>query len=99
MRMRAARFAGIRLDMGREYFVRAIYEGVAYLVKDNLARLTSLGIRPASLYANGGGAKNPLWLQNQIRRKRPACQTSALSGCGRIGRRHAGRLSHGYVYT
>lgn len=59
----AGAFFGVRLDMGQAHFVRALMEGVAYMLKDNLQALSQLGVAPRELSAAGGGARNALWLE------------------------------------
>lgn len=58
-------FFGIGLDTGRECFIRAIMEGVGYMLRENMEALASHGIKPKVIYALGGGAKSRIW--NQIK--------------------------------
>jgi xylulokinase len=58
-----AAFVGVTLgtDVGALY--RAIMEGVTYEMLVNLEKIKEYGIEPKRLYATGGGASSPVWLQ------------------------------------
>jgi len=57
-------FAGLSLAHSRGHITRAILEGVAFGLKDNLDLLSDAGIpRPAELRASGGAMNSPLWRQ------------------------------------
>ena len=58
-------FFGFTLGHGREHFVRAILEGVAFMLRRNVELLRSLGVNAQQLHSHGGGARSPLW--NQIK--------------------------------
>lgn len=58
-------FYGLQIKHGRAHLVRAVMEGVAYLLKKNLETLERLGIEVKSLISMGGGAKSEVW--NQIK--------------------------------
>ncbi|MDX2195186.1 MAG: FGGY family carbohydrate kinase [Cytophagales bacterium] len=58
-------FYGIKADMGRAYFIRAIMEAVAYMIKKNIDVLSQRNIIIKEIRALGGGAKSELW--NQIK--------------------------------
>ncbi|MEE0419332.1 MAG: FGGY family carbohydrate kinase [Lachnospiraceae bacterium] len=51
-------FWGAGLDSTRGTFVRAIMEGVGYLLRENLE---AMGEEPERITALGGGAKSPVW--------------------------------------
>jgi xylulokinase len=57
-------FFGISPSHNKGHFVRAILEGVAYALRENLEFLTQMGIPWRELCPTGGGAKSQLW--NQI---------------------------------
>lgn len=57
-------FFGISPSHKKGHFVRAILEGVAYALRENLEFLTQMGISCRELCPTGGGARSPLW--NQI---------------------------------
>jgi len=59
---RAAAY-GITLAHKRGHWARAIMESVAYLLRDNVEVLRTLGCRIDAVRALGGAAKSPLWLQ------------------------------------
>lgn len=54
-------FFGVGLDTKRSHFARAILEGIAYMLRENLELLASMGIRTKELRSLGGGAKSRLW--------------------------------------
>lgn len=56
-------FAGISPATDREAMTRAVLEGVAYALADNLAALQSAGAKPDALLAMGGGARSDYWLK------------------------------------
>jgi xylulokinase len=65
-----AAFVGAGLSTTRAHFVRAIMEGVAYLLRDLLQCLEGMGVRVDEVCSLGGGAKSALWQQI----KADACQ-------------------------
>lgn len=58
-------FYGIRLEHQKEHFLRAIYEGVAYLLKKNIDILEKLGVKVEKIISSGGGSESNAW--NQIK--------------------------------
>lgn len=55
-----AGFHGLAPHHGRPELVRAIYEGVAYAIRDCFA---DIGGQPQSIRLSGGGARSPFWSQ------------------------------------
>ena len=55
--------AGLTLSHSRSHIYRAILEGIAYGIRQNLEAMTQAGEAPQTLIAIGGGTKNQLWLQ------------------------------------
>jgi xylulokinase len=58
-------FTGFTLSHTRSHFARAILEGVAFLLNQNLEALRQAGIEIKEIRSTGGGARSPLW--NQIK--------------------------------
>lgn len=59
-------FIGLADDHCRPHLVRAVYEGMAFAVRDILERCqAAAGIRAEVLHVSGGGARSALW--NQIK--------------------------------
>ncbi len=57
-------FFGLTLRHGRGHFTRAVLEGVAFGLRDNLALLREAGVPPPTeMRASGGGVQSPLWRQ------------------------------------
>ncbi len=58
-------FFGFTLHHQRSHFARAILEGVAFLLRQNLERIEQSGIPISQICSTGGGARSALW--NQIK--------------------------------
>jgi xylulokinase len=56
-------FFGATLRSGQDYFARAVLEGVAFALADNVDLLRQVNVSVTQIRANGGGAKSPFWLQ------------------------------------
>ncbi|MDX1740592.1 MAG: xylulokinase, partial [Rhodothermales bacterium] len=57
-------FIGLTLQHGRPHMTRAVLEGVAYGLQDNLMLLRRVGVqKPDQVRVSGGGARSPLWRQ------------------------------------
>jgi xylulokinase len=54
---------GFTLAHGKPHFVRAILEGVAYMLRRNLELLEEAGAPADEVHAHGGGARSDLWCQ------------------------------------
>ncbi len=58
-----ADFVGAGFNHGAGHFVRALYEGVAYSLKDCLEVMKSKGLGFTTARLTGGGARSALWRQ------------------------------------
>lgn len=56
-------FVGLTLRSGLGQLVRAVMEGVAFGLRDNLELLRGLGVRPATAALSGGASQSALWRQ------------------------------------
>jgi xylulokinase len=56
-------FAGFTLHHGRAHFVRALLEGVAFLLRQNLELIEKAGLAIPEIRSTGGGARSLLWRQ------------------------------------
>lgn len=54
-------FLGLGLDTSRAQMAEAVFEGVAFALKDSLEIARSLGIEIKKTKLCGGGAKSPIW--------------------------------------
>jgi xylulokinase len=54
-------FIGMTLDTSRADMLQAVFEGVAYALRDSLEVARRLGVAPQRTTICGGGAKSPLW--------------------------------------
>lgn len=52
---------GLTLSHDRRHMVRAILEGVAFSLRDSLARIEAQGVTPDKLLLGGGGAHSDVW--------------------------------------
>jgi xylulokinase len=58
-------FTGFTLGHTRAHFARALLEGVAFMLRQNLEMLSGAGIQVNEIRSTGGGARSSLW--NQIK--------------------------------
>ncbi|KPV53744.1 xylulose kinase, partial [Kouleothrix aurantiaca] len=56
-------FVGLTLRSNMGQLVRAVMEGVAFGLRDNLELLRGLGVVPATAAVSGGASKSPVWRQ------------------------------------
>ncbi|MDH3255097.1 MAG: xylulokinase [Acidobacteriota bacterium] len=57
-------FVGLTLAHGRGHLTRAVLEGVAFGLKDNLALMAAVGLEDVGqVRISGGGARSPVWRQ------------------------------------
>ena len=56
-------FFGVSLDTKKPQFIRAIFEGVGYMLRENLELIESMGIEVKEIRSFGGGANSVLWQQ------------------------------------
>jgi xylulokinase len=55
-------FVGLTLRHGLPHMLRAVMEGVAFGMRDNLELLRAQGVRPTEAVVGGGAANSPIWL-------------------------------------
>ncbi len=88
-----AAFIGLTLEHTSADLYKALMEGVTYEMRTNLSHLGSFGINPEKIYATGGGATSPVWMQikadilnrpiSSLEAKEVgACDTCMLTGVG-----------------
>lgn len=58
-----ADFIGATMSHGRGHFARALYEGIAYSIRDLLETARSLGLSFGEIRLMGGGARSAVWRQ------------------------------------
>jgi len=56
-------FFGLSGIHSQKHLMRAVFEGVAFALKDSLELIRGLGIIPREIRLTGGGAKSALWRQ------------------------------------
>jgi len=68
-------FLGLSLNTKKSHFIRAIFESIAYMLRDNLEIIKRFGIEVCEIRSTGGGAKSDLW--SEI--KANVCNVKVLS--------------------
>ncbi|OYV38578.1 MAG: hypothetical protein B7Z80_09660 [Rhodospirillales bacterium 20-64-7] len=58
-----ADFIGLTISHSRAHFARALYEGIAFSIRDVLQAAQALGLHYGAIRLMGGGAKSPTWRQ------------------------------------
>jgi xylulokinase len=58
-----ADFIGLTISHTRAHFARALYEGIAFSIRDLLTAARDLGLTFGTIRLMGGGARSPLWRQ------------------------------------
>ena len=58
-----ADFIGMTMAHGKMHFARAVYEGIAFSIKDLLGAARALGLEFSTIRLMGGGAKSATWRQ------------------------------------
>ena len=56
-------FVGLTMRHGRGHLVRALYEGIAFSMRDVLGEFSAQGLRIAEAAIIGGGSRSALWRQ------------------------------------
>ena len=56
-------YFGISINSKKSYFIRAILEAIAYMMRQDLDYIKRLGIDVKRLISIGGGAKSSIWCQ------------------------------------
>lgn len=56
-------FVGLTLRHSLPHLIRAVMEGVAFGMRDQLELLRSLGVNPSEAVVSGGAANSPVWRQ------------------------------------
>ena len=56
-------FIGMTMRHGRAHFARALYEGIAYSIRDLLEAARALGLSFGTIKLMGGGARSATWRQ------------------------------------
>lgn len=58
-----ADFVGLTIAHGKQHVARAVYEGIAFSIRDLLGAAQDLGLRFGTIRLLGGGAKSACWRQ------------------------------------
>ncbi|MBQ6471178.1 MAG: hypothetical protein IJJ33_04280 [Victivallales bacterium] len=86
---------GVTLAHKRGHWARAIMESVAFLLRDNLEALRTLGANFGELRALGGGARSRLWLQIKADVLRRPIVTTACPEATALGAAILGAVAAG----
>ena len=57
-------FFGANLETGKAHFIKAVMEGVAFALRNNLETVEGLGLPVSELRATGGGLRSRAWLSS-----------------------------------
>lgn len=78
-------FLGITLGHKRQHFARSLMEGTAYVLKDYLQHVRSIGLDPTRIILAGGGARGRVWRQiktDVIGRETCSCSNQEVTVLG-----------------
>jgi xylulokinase len=79
-------FYGMRLDSKKEHFLRAIFEGIAFLLRENLELIEEVNqIHVSEIRSLGGGAKSAIWRQIKADGAQRPIAALAESECASLG--------------
>lgn len=56
-------WCGVSPEHGRPALIRSVVEGVTFGLRDSFNLLRAMGVRPADVFASGGGARSLFWRQ------------------------------------
>lgn len=90
-------FFGIGLDTEKKHFIRAIFEGIAFLLRENLELIEAVnGIRVKEIRSLGGGAKSKVWRQIKADVAKRPIAALAESECASLGAAILAAVALGY---
>lgn len=76
---------GLTLETTEIDLYKALMEGVTYEIMNNIETLESFGIKPQTIYATGGGASSPVWLNIKadiLKREITVPDAKEVGACG-----------------
>jgi xylulokinase len=90
-------FFGMGLDTKKEHFLRAIFEGIAFLLRENLELIEAVnGIHVNEIRSLGGGAKSDIWRQIKADVAQRPIAALAESECASLGAAILAAVALGY---
>lgn len=78
-------FFGVSLDTKKPQFIRAIFEGVGYMLRENLELIESMGIQVQEVRSFGGGSNSLLWQQIKSDISQRRISTMMQTECASLG--------------
>ena len=79
-------FLGVGLDTKRKHFIRAIFEGIAFMLRENIELVESIsGVKIAEVRSLGGGSKSRIWSRIKADVTGKTISTMAESECASLG--------------
>ncbi len=79
-------FLGVGLDTKRRHFLRAIFESVAFMLRENMELVESItGLKLTGVLSLGGGAKSRVWSQIKADATGREISTMEESECASLG--------------
>lgn len=88
-------FYGVSLNTKKEHFIRAIFESVAYMLRENINILEQMNIHVQQIRSLGGGSKSPVWSQIKADVTNREIVTMHDSECTSLGAAYLGALGSG----
>lgn len=89
-------FYGIGLDSTCGDFIRAMLEGIAYMLRENMECLSRAGIQIDELRSLGGGSRSDIWMQIKADICGKRFVRTAQSEAGSLGAAMLGALAVGH---
>ncbi|MEA4870940.1 Xylulose kinase [bioreactor metagenome] len=90
-------FFGMGLDSKKEHFLRAIFEGIACLLRENLELIEAVNhLRVGEIRSLGGGAKSDVWRQIKADVTQRPIALLAQSECASLGAAILAAVALGY---
>ncbi len=79
-------FLGVGLDTKRRHFIRAIFESIAFMLRENIELIESItGVHVVEVRSLGGGAKSAIWSHIKADVTNRKVSTMAESECASLG--------------
>lgn len=88
-------FYGVSLNTKKEHFVRAIFESVAFMLRENIGILEQMNIPVTQIRSLGGGSKSPVWSQIKADVLNKEIVTMHDTECTSLGAAYLGALGSG----
>jgi xylulokinase len=88
-------FYGVSLNTRKQHFVRAIFESVAFMLRENIDILQQMNIDVKQIHSLGGGSRSSVWSQIKADVLKKQIVTMRNSECTSLGAAYLGALGSG----